>query len=42
MFGTNWPMLSPKKCLEGLSQLGLSAHQQDAFLQGNARRVLQL
>jgi predicted TIM-barrel fold metal-dependent hydrolase len=39
MFGTNWPMLSPRKCLEGLEQLGLSQAQSAAFLSGNARRV---
>ena len=42
MFGTNWPMLSPKKCLEGLHGLGLSPEQRDAFLNGNARRVFAL
>src|SRR4051812_38992036 len=42
MFGTNWPMLAPQKCLEGLSELGLSAEQSAAFLHGNARRVFAL
>jgi uncharacterized protein len=42
MFGTNWPMLSPKKCLAGLSGLGLSAEQSAAFLSGNARRIFAL
>ena len=42
MFGTNWPMLSPERCLEGLDGLGLSAEQRDAFLSGNARRVFKL
>ena len=42
MFGTNWPMLSPARCLEGLDGLGLSAEQRDAFLSGNARRVFKL
>ncbi|KAF0184580.1 MAG: amidohydrolase [Hyphomonadaceae bacterium] len=42
MFGTNWPMLSPAKCLEGLAGLGLSEAQSDAFLSGNARRVFGL
>lgn len=42
MFGTNWPMLSPRKCLEGLSGLGLSPEQSEAFLSGNARRVFAL
>lgn len=39
MFGTNWPMLSPKKCLAGLAALGLTEAQREAFLSGNARRV---
>jgi len=42
MFGTNWPMLSPQRCLEGLGKLGLSAEQTDAFLSGNARKVFAL
>jgi uncharacterized protein len=42
MFGTNWPMLSPQRCLAGLPGLGLSADQSDAFLHGNARRVFAL
>jgi len=39
MFGTNWPLLSPQRCLEGLESLGLSDAQREAFLGGNARRV---
>src|SRR5690606_2035632 len=42
MFGTNWPMLSPKKCLKDLASLGLNEAQTDAFLSGNARRVFGL
>ncbi|PKP69844.1 MAG: hypothetical protein CVT83_04140 [Alphaproteobacteria bacterium HGW-Alphaproteobacteria-5] len=42
MFGTNWPMLSPKKCLARLGDLGLDAAQTDAFLSGTARRVFKL
>ena len=42
MFGTNWPMLSPARCLEGLVGLGLSADGQKAFLEDNARRVFRL
>ena len=42
MFGTNWPMLSPRKCLEGLNGLGLSVEQSEMFLSGNARRVFKL
>lgn len=42
MFGTNWPMLSPSKCLKQLEDLGLSQDQTKAFLHGNARRVFKL
>jgi predicted TIM-barrel fold metal-dependent hydrolase len=42
MFGTNWPMLSPRKCLEGLNGLGLSQEQSEMFRSGNARRVFKL
>ena len=42
MFGSNWPMLSPKQCLKELDSLGLSSEQQEAFLSGTARRVFKL
>jgi uncharacterized protein len=42
MFGSNWPMIPPAKCLEGLDGLGLSSEGRDAFLTGNARRVFML
>jgi predicted TIM-barrel fold metal-dependent hydrolase len=42
MFGTNWPMLSPQRCLGGLSGLGLSDEATEAFLSGTARRVFGL
>lgn len=42
MFGTNWPMLSPRRCLDGLSGLGLSDEATEAFLSGNARLVFGL
>jgi predicted TIM-barrel fold metal-dependent hydrolase len=42
MFGTNWPMISPAKCLAGLPGLGLTSDQQAAFLHGNAARVFGL
>lgn len=42
MFGTNWPMLSPARCLEGLDGLGLDDDECEAFLCGNARRVFGL
>jgi uncharacterized protein len=42
MFGTNWPMLSPRRCLEGLNGLALSDELSQMFLAGNARRVFKL
>ncbi|WP_370328707.1 amidohydrolase family protein [Hyphomonas atlantica] len=42
MFGTNWPMLSPQRCLEGIDALELGDKTRDAFLSGNARRVFNL
>jgi len=42
MFGTNWPMLSPAQCLQGLPDLGLSPEGEEAFLGGNAQRVFGL
>lgn len=42
MFGTNWPMLSPQRCLQQLAAVGLDAAQQQAFLYGNAQRVFGL
>lgn len=42
MFGTNWPMLSPARCLDGLSGLRLDDETRAAFLYGTARRVFQL
>lgn len=42
MFGTNFPMLSPQRCLARVDELGLTADQRDAFLSGNARRVFRL
>ncbi len=42
MFGTNWPMIAPAKCLAGLDGLSLPEKVRDAFLSGNARRVFNL
>lgn len=42
MFGTNYPMLSPKRCLAKLSELGLEEDIKDQFLSANARRVFRL
>jgi len=42
MFGTNWPMIAPRKALEGLDELGLDAEARELFLAGNAARVFKL
>jgi hypothetical protein len=42
LFGTNWPMIAPRKALEGFDELKLSAEVAEAFLAGNARRVFAL
>jgi len=42
MFGSNWPMIAPRKALEGLDDIGLDAATRAAFLAGNATRVFAL
>ncbi len=42
MFGTNYPMFSHAKALEGLDALGLDEEAQALFLHGNAQRVFGL
>ncbi|CAM2065334.1 Amidohydrolase [Sulfidibacter corallicola] len=42
LFGSNFPMITPQKCLKGLDALGLDRNTRDAFLHGNARRVFGL
>ena len=42
MFGTNYPMLTPAACLEGLESLGLGDEAKELFLHENARRVFNL
>lgn len=42
MFGTNWPMLSPARCLAGLDRLDLDETLRESFLAGTARRVFGL
>jgi uncharacterized protein len=39
MFGSNYPMLMPAACLEGLPSLGLSDETTELFLSENARGV---
>jgi len=42
LFGTNYPMLSFQKALEGIDALGLDEDARDFFLGGNAQRLLNL
>ncbi len=42
LFGSNAPMISPRRALEGLAGLGLDEATQAAFLGDNARRVFRL
>jgi predicted TIM-barrel fold metal-dependent hydrolase len=42
MFGTNWPMLSPKQCLQHLDKLGLDEELAQCFLYRNAQKVFKL
>jgi predicted TIM-barrel fold metal-dependent hydrolase len=42
MFGTNYPMLTAQKCLEGLDDLGLDEEAKRMFLYENALRVFGL
>jgi hypothetical protein len=42
LFGTNYPMLTPSACLEGVGALGLSEEAEQLFLSGNAARVFKL
>ena len=42
LFGTNYPMITPAKALEGLDTLGLDEATRDLFLAGNAQRVFGL
>lgn len=41
MFGSNYPMLSPADCLEGIGALGLGESLDD-FLTNNAKQVFKL
>lgn len=42
MFGTNYPMITPAKCLEDFDRLGLDEATARAFLGGTAQRVFGL
>lgn len=42
LFGTNYPMLDPKECVEQVDALGLDAIIKEKFLTKNAQRVFDL
>ena len=42
LFGTNYPMITPRKCLADLHPLGLDEQTESLFLHGNARRIFRL
>ena len=42
LFGTNYPMLTPADCLDGIEALGLKDEVLSLFLAGNARRAFKL
>ena len=42
LFGTNYPMITPAKCLAGLDDLELTDDVRELFLAGNAQRVFNL
>jgi predicted TIM-barrel fold metal-dependent hydrolase len=42
MFGTNYPMITAAKALEGIDGLGLDAEARALFSGGNAARVFGL
>lgn len=42
LFGTNYPMITPSKALEGFDELGLCSDVKMLFLSANAKRVFQL
>lgn len=42
MFGTNYPMITPAKCLEGLASLDLDRETEALFLYENAKRVFDI
>jgi len=42
LFGTNYPMLTPARCLEGFDELELDEEVKELFLHGNAQQVFKL
>ncbi len=42
LFGSNFPMITPQRCLEDLGALDLPPEQRERFLGGNAAGVFGL
>jgi predicted TIM-barrel fold metal-dependent hydrolase len=42
LFGSNYPMLTPARCLEGFDELELDEEVKALFLHGNAQRIFKL
>lgn len=42
LFRTNWPMLPPSQCLEGLDALELGDEARERYLSENAKRVFEI
>ena len=42
LFGTNYPMITPQKALQGIDKLGLDQEVSSLFLGKNAQRVYKL
>ncbi|HMS63579.1 MAG TPA: amidohydrolase family protein, partial [Solirubrobacteraceae bacterium] len=42
LFGSNFPMITPERCLEDLGALDLGDAQRERFLSGNATSVFRL
>ena len=42
LYGSNWPMISPQKCLSQLDLLDLPEDGLSAFLHDNAKKVFKL
>jgi len=42
LFGTNYPMITPQKCLENLDSLALPQTVKDKFLYQNAMNIFKI
>ncbi|MBO6826740.1 MAG: amidohydrolase [Sneathiella sp.] len=42
LFGTNYPMITPSRALDGLEGIGLDEETKELFLGGNAKKVFKL